>query len=218
MKWSPSMIALLSAVIAAAPGPTHLEVKVEYLLTGPSGPVAKTPQTATWFFEVPPARANDAAMRELLHRIFFDSNTAMKAREPGDPNWLAMTSFKSSTFEPKKMLGIAKADDFPWHKAWAEVVWEPSCCYLVDDKGAYDTLKAGELTELLGYRLVDGKQLDEAGFVAFFDQRFPGNKGKKFWDDRANRFKSLTAIRDDPSKRKPGTKPEASWVPPAAKK
>jgi len=205
---------LIAALLAAAPpaGPTHLKVEVEYMLTGPSGPLAAKPQKKTWFFEVPPSRATDAAMRELVHRIFFDANTLMKNREPGDPNWLAMTSIKSSKFDPKEMLSIEKAEDFPWHKAWSEVVWEPSCCYLVDAKGNYDTLKGGELTELLGYRLVDAKVLDEAGFVSFVDKHFPGNKGKKFFDDRANRFKNLTAIRDDPTKRKPGSKPEVSWV------
>ena len=212
------MSTLLAVLLAAAPAPTHLKVEIDYVLTGPSGPLADKPQRATWFFEVPAARASDAAMRELIHRIFFDANTVMKAREPSDPNWLAMTSFKSAKFDPKEMLSIEKADDFPWQKAWMSVVWEPSCCYLVDAKGNYDTIKGPELTELLGYRLVDAKVLDEAGFVAFFDKHFPGGKAKKFFDDRATRFKNLTELRDIPGKRKPGSKPEASWLAPGAAK
>lgn len=211
---------LLAVLLAAAPppGPTHLKVDIEYMLTGPKGALADHTQKKTWFFEVPAARASDAAMRELLHRIFFDANTLMKEREPGDPNWLALTSFKSAKFDPKQMLSIEKAEDFPWQKAWNDVVWEASCCYLVDGQGNYDTLKGPELTELLGYRLVDAKALDEAGFVAFFDKHFPGNKAKKFFDDRETRFKNLTSIREVPGKRKPGSKPEASWVTPAAAK
>ena len=208
------MTALLAVMLSAAPAaPTHLKVDLEYMLTAPGGrALAKEPQKKTWFFEVPAARATDAHMRELLHRIFFDTNGMMKAREPGDPNWLAMTSFKSSPVDPGSMLKVEKAEDLPWAKAGADVIWELSCCYLVDDKGNYDTLKAHELTELFAYRLVNAKALDEAGFVAFFDKHFPGNKGKPFFDDRANRFKNLTAIRDIPGKRKPGSKPEASWV------
>lgn len=94
-----------------------------------------------------------------------------------------------------------------------QVVWELSCCYLVDETGNYDTLKGHELTELMAYRLLDAKKLDEAGFVAWFDSHFPGNKGRSFFDDRVNRFKNLTAIRDNPGKRKPGSKPEGSWLP-----
>ena len=205
---------LLALVVTAPPAPTHLKVDIEYMLTGPSGALATKPQTVSWFFELPAARANDAAMRELIHRIFFDANKVMKDREPGDPNWLAMTSFKSSPVDPKSMLTVEKISDLPWHKAWASVVWEPSCCYLVDDKGNYDTLKGGELTELFAHRMVEAKTLDEAGFIAFFDRHSPG-KGKTFWDDRANRFKNLTAIRSDPTKRKPGSKPEVSWPAPA---
>lgn len=208
------MIALLAVMLSAAPAaPTLLKVDLAYMLTAPGGrAVAKEPQQKTWFFEVPHARAGDAAMRELLHRIFFDTNTMMKAQEPGDPNWLALTSFKSSPVDPKSMLSIEKADDLSWAKADRDVIWEPSCCFIVDDKGSYDTLKGHELTELLAYRLVHAKALDEAGFVAYFDSRFPGKKGKPFFDDRATRFKNLTAIRDVPGKRKPGSKPEASWV------
>lgn len=214
------MFTLLMTLLTAAPA--TVPVKVEFRYTLANGAAMKcigkdcpdtrnpTPMTQTWFFVVPANKADKASMDEVLHRIFFDSNAAMRAAEPGDTGYMKLLDVKVEKFDEKSMLSAKSTNDLPWKKAAESVVWEPSCCYLVDDKGNWDTLKWSELTQLFAFRLMDKKALDEKGFVAFWRVLSNDDSGEKVVKEKESRMKALTAVRENPSRRKPGSKPVVS--------
>ncbi len=191
------MSPLLLAVLAAAPM-EHLRVDLKFTLVHADGKSEPKPMDKVWYFEVPAKRADDKSMNELLHRIFWDQNVAMRQREPGDHAYLSMVSFKTSKVD----LGSVKAtkgsaaDSFGWIAAQREVVWEPSAEFIVDATGRYDNIGGNDYTELLFLRMLEQKAVDEATFVAFFDEHYKGKTtGKKVLEDREKRLKNLTEIR-----------------------
>ena len=104
----------------------HLRVDLKFTLVHADGKSEPKPMDKVWYFEVPAKRADDKSMNELLHRIFWDQNVAMRQREPGDHAYLSMVSFKTSKVD----LGAVKAtkgtaaDSFGWIAAQRDVVWE----------------------------------------------------------------------------------------------
>jgi len=210
------MTSLIVALLAASP---TVPVKAEFSYTLAHGVEMKcigkgcpaktdlTPMKQTWFFVVPANRADQTSMNELVHRIFYDSNVAMRAREPSDTGYLKLLDVKSEKFDEKSMLTAKSAAEIPWN---VPTVWEPSCCYLVDEAGNWDTLKWGELTELFAMRLMDRKALDEPTFLTFWKGISNNDSGQMILSDKANRQKNLTAVRVDASRRKPGSKPIVS--------
>ncbi|PZR08651.1 MAG: hypothetical protein DI536_24420 [Archangium gephyra] len=215
------MFTLLMTLLTAAPATVPVKVELRYTLAngapmkciGTGCPDTKNPSTMTqtWFFLVPANKADKASMNEVLHRVFFDSNAAMRAAEPGDTGYMKLVDFKHEKFDEKSMLAAKRIDDLPWKKAADSVVWEPSCCYLVDDKGNWDTLKWSELTQLFAFRLMDRKALDEKGFLAFWRALSNDDSGRKILEEKDSRTKALTAVRENASRRKPGSKPIVSW-------
>lgn len=213
------MTSLLLVLLTAAP---TVPVKAEFSYTLAHGVAMKcigkgcpaktdlTPMKQTWFFVVPANRADAASMNELVHRIFYDSNVSMREREPSDTGYMKLLTVKSEKFDEKSMLSARSPADLPWKAAADSTLWEPSCCYLVDDAGHWDTLKWGELTELFAMRLIDRKALDEPTFLSFWKTIANNDSGQMILSDKANRQKNLTAVRVDPSRRKPGSKPVVS--------
>lgn len=214
------MSTLLLVLLTAAPSTVPVKVELTYTLANPgqmkcigSGCPEKldlTPAKTTWFFVVPAKRADAASMNELVHRIFFDSNASMRAREPSDTGSMKLLTVKSEKFDEASMLSAESAEELPWRQTADHVIWEPSCCYLVDDAGHWDTLKWGELTELFAMRLMDRKALDAAAFLTFWKTIAHNDSGQMILNDKANRQKNLTAVRVDPSRRKPGSTPIVS--------
>lgn len=214
------MNALLFVLLTAAPTTVPVKAEFHYTLANPGqmtclgkGCPEKldlTQRKKTWFFVVPAKRADHASMNELLHRIFYDSNEAMHAREPGDPGYMKLLDVKVSKVDEKSMLSATSPEELPWRKAADDALWEPSCCYLVDDAGHWDTLKWGELTELFAMRLMDRKALSDADFLAFWKRLAHNDSGQTILNDKANRQKNLTVVRVDPARRKPGSKPIVS--------
>lgn len=207
-------------LLTAAPTTVPVKVELRYTLAngaamkciGTDCPDTKNPSTMsqTWFFLVPANKADKASMNEVLHRVFFDSNAAMRAAEPRDTGYMKLIDFKHEKFDEKSMLAAKSVNDLPWHKAAQSVVWEPSCCYLVDDAGNWDTLKWSELTQLFGFRLMDRKALDEKGFIAFWHVLSNDDSGVTVVKEKERRQKALTAVRENSSRRKPGSKPVVS--------
>jgi hypothetical protein len=210
---------MTSAIVATAllgAAPVHLAVTLDFTLVRPSGREPKTMQKH-WFFEVPAKRADDKSMEELLHRVFFDANVRLRMREPGDTAYLSMVSFKSAKVDTKAVAAWrgGTADAFPWVAAQSAVVWEPGACFVVDDGGHYDTVDAGDYTELLVNRLLESKVMSEADFTAFFTAYYPKASKEEvqaLFTERAERMKKVVEIRKGewPYRKPPGEKPHAS--------
>lgn len=208
---------LLMAVLAAAPM-EHLKVEFKFTLANPDGRPEPEPSSKVWYFEVPAKRADDKSMTELMHRIFWDQNVAMRQREPGDHAFLRMVSFKSSKVDLNAVKNSKEDEAFAWLEAQRSVVWEPSALFIVDEQGRYDNIGANDYTELLAHRMLEKKLVDEKGFIAFCDAHFKKTAGKDIYADRAKRLASLTEIRgvtterpgSGPYRKKVGEKPIAS--------
>ncbi|MDX2015653.1 MAG: hypothetical protein SFW67_36000 [Myxococcaceae bacterium] len=210
--------AMLLAVTAAGPM-THLRVDFEFTLVSAAGVAAPTTMRQTWFFEVPARRADDASMTELLHRIFWDQNVAMREKEPGDHAYLALVKFTSAPVDRAAVKASKGVGDQPWFEAQRKVVWEPSALFIVDAEGRYDNIGMHDFTELLLQRMYDDQQVTEAEFVAFFDTYTQGAiKGRVRFDARKERLALLTRIGPTVTgapgsgsrRKKPGTKPFVS--------
>lgn len=204
----------LTAAVVLSAAPVHLAVSLDFTLVRPTGREPKT-MPKRWFFEVPAKRADPKSMEELLNRVFFDANVKLRLREPGDAAYLALVSFKTEKVDEHAVAAWRGGDDaaFPWVAAQRAVVWEPGACFVVDDKGRYDTVDADDFTELVMNRLLERKAVDQAGFVAFFDAYFakaPKGTGQKLYEARAERLKNIVAIREGPYRKTPGEKPHAS--------
>lgn len=210
--------AVVLAVMAAGPM-THLRVDFEFTLVSAAGVPAGTTMRQAWFFEVPVRRADTASMTELLHRIFWDQNVAMREKEPNDRAYLLLVKFTSAPVDRTAVKASKGAGDQPWFEAQRQVVWEPSALFIVDAEGHYDNIGVHDFTELLMHRMYDDKQVTEAEFVAFFDTYTQGSiKGRKRFDARKERLAMLTRIGptvtgapgSGPQRKKPGTKPFVS--------
>jgi hypothetical protein len=186
--------AVVLAVMAAG-SMTHLRVDFEFTLVSAGGVAATPTMRQTWFFEVPVRRADTASMNELLHRVFWDQNVAMREKEPNDRAYLSLVTFTTAPVDRAAMKGTKGAGDQPWFEAQRQVVWEPSALFIVDAQGRYDNIGVHDFTELLMHRMYDDKEVTEAEFVAFFDTYTQGAiKGRKRFDARKERLAMLTRI------------------------
>jgi hypothetical protein len=161
---------LASLVLAATPASmTHLRADILYTLKHPDGRAAPSPMPRVWYFEVPKKRSDDASMNELLHRIFWDQNVAMREREPNDHAYLAMVSFKTSKVDKASVKASKGVDEraFGWFEANRAITSEPSATFIVDEQGRYDNIGVHDYTELLLHRMFDTGEVTEAEFVAF---------------------------------------------------
>jgi len=198
-------------------------IDLEYRLVR-YGAATPTTQEKSWFFAIPRTRDSEAAWSELLHRLFYDANIRLRRREPDDPGWLALDSFRTHTLDPAHVLGWNGQTDeptareyLPWFLSARAVVWEGSACWIVDDVGRYDALSPYDYCELMIDRLLAAATTGAAGAISFFDKLYPG-KGQAIYDDRAQRIANVKAIRTpEPGvfRKPPGAEPVASGPPQA---
>lgn len=196
-------------------------VDLHYRLATPSG-LSATTQTKSWFFAIPKSRDDAASWLELLHRIFYDANVALRRREPSDPAWLALDSHEVAALDPLRTLAwTGKTDDatarefVPWFLAQRKVVWEFAASLVVDDAGRYDGLSPYDYSELMLYRALAACTVDEAGAIAFLQKLYPKpGAGQRIYGERAARLANIEVVRPTPLFRKgPGTEPIASGPP-----
>jgi hypothetical protein len=178
-------------------------VDLEYRLAGPFG---RTPEThaKTWFFDVAAVDWD-----ELLNRVFYDANVAMRRREPHDESWLALDDYRVSPVLVGTMLawdGVATAEKaaahLPWILASGNVTWEYTSCYLVDATGAYDGMTGNDFSELVLYR----SATPAAEAQAFLAKLYPGNPA--VFAARDERMANLVTVRETSAfRRTPGSRP-----------
>ncbi len=176
--------------------------EIKCCLRLPSGGVSPDNTPRCWYFEIP--RGHDAPERwqELVPRIMFDINTALRLREPSDLAWIDIESVKVYPLQPRQVLTAPETD--PRSLAWVNFdkarVWEPAVCYYVDDAGRYDVMSAHDFSELLLYRLLGRGEITPEQFRSFLD-RYYGESGTsaglRIYGDREARLKNLTTIREN---------------------
>src|ERR1044071_318379 len=109
-----------------------------------------------WYFELPRAHDTPGHWQELVARIMFDINTALRRRQPDDLAWIDAESIRVAPVLPRQVLTAPESD--PRSLAWVNIdrqkVWEPAVCYYVDDAGRYDVMSGHDFSELLIYRLL----------------------------------------------------------------
>jgi hypothetical protein len=85
--------------------------------------VPEPPLPKVWFLEVPaPWLAAPDRLAHALQQIFTAENQRLRAREPGDPNYLAAMNPRAEAIAP------AAEGPFPW-EIEARIIWESSCCW-----------------------------------------------------------------------------------------
>lgn len=194
-------------------------VDLTYRLEGQSGR-SETTQSKSWFFDLPAARDSTPYWTELLNRLFYDANVAMRRREPNDANWLQLDGVAVSDVDLVEMLAWngrttmeSAQRHLPWVLSAQRVVWEYTACHFIDDGGAYDGMAANDFTELMLARALAAGLCDDAGAIAFLERFYPGH-GAEVHSERAERLANLTIIRPVPAFRKrPGDQPWVSGPP-----
>lgn len=184
-----------------------------------------TPQTQekTWFFELPRAWATAEGFRDLLHRIFFDANAVLRAREPNDHAHLALDTFDFTPIDAAEMLAWdgattmeAATRHLPWIVAHQRIVWEPAACFIVDENGRYDGMTGNDFSELIAYRALEEAVTTEPAALAFIQKLYPGSgpaHGRSYFEDRAARLRNLLVVRATPGRRTPNQRPCVSRLP-----
>ena len=196
---------------------TQQRVDVYYRLAGPVGSYTADTHRRTWFFDLPLDRENLDAWEELLHRMFYDTNTILRRREPRDESWLALDHFRVSPVDAEHMLAwdgaVTQANaesHLPWILAHANVVWEFAACYFIDDTGAYDVMTGNDFSELVLYRALEEGRTTEASARSFLDKLYPG-KGDTTFAQWELRLRNLLGVRPTGAFRKPpNSRPQAS--------
>lgn len=177
--------------------PKIKDVTIEYRLVTDQGRTPTT-QQKRWFFEVPSHHVGPKSWLELVQRIFYDANVALRRREPSDYAWFYVDQVRVREVDPKAMLAWDGATSLesglthmPWMVSEARIVWEPSACFVVDDDGRYGVLRAQSFTQLVACREHKLHGVDIAGLAAFLQKAFPGEG-----DDMATGWKErLEALR-----------------------
>jgi ribosomal protein L7/L12 len=168
----------------------------------PSGATSPDTSPRCWYFEVPRGHDTPERWKELVARITFDINTALRRRQPDDLAWIDVESIQVSPLRLRQVL--TAPESAPRSLAWVnfdkERVWEPAVCYYVDDAGRYDVMSGHDFTELLLYRLLERGGLTAEQFRDFLDRYYGADDpaaGLRIYAQRETRFKNLTTIRDD---------------------
>ena len=181
---------------------TWARAELKCFLRLPSGAVSPDTSPRCWYFEIPRAHDTPERWKELVPRIMFDINTALRRRQPDDLAWIDVESIKVYPVQPRQVL--TAPESAPRSLAWVNVdkqrVWEPAVCYYVDDAGRYDVMSGHDFTELLLHRLLDQGQITPEQFRSFLDRYYgesDASAGPRIYADREARLKNLTTIRDD---------------------
>jgi large subunit ribosomal protein L7/L12 len=162
----------------------------------------RSPDTAPrcWYFEIPRAHHTLGRWKELVPRIVFDINTALRRREPSDTAWIEVESFTVRPLQPRQVLTMHESN--PRTLGWVNYdrarVWEPAVCYFVDDSGRYDVMSAHDFSELLLYRLLGRGEITPDQFKSFLDRYYAESEpsaGQRIYADGEERLKNLTTIR-----------------------
>jgi large subunit ribosomal protein L7/L12 len=154
-----------------------------------------------WYFEVPRAHDTPEHWQEIVARITFDINTALRRRQPDDMAWIEVESIRVAPLRPRQVLAAPETDprSLPWVNFDKQRVWEPAVCYYVDEAGRYDVMSGHDFTELLLYRLLERGELTTEQFRGFLDRYYGDSDpaaGLRIYAQRETRFRNLTAIRD----------------------
>ncbi|HEX8285961.1 MAG TPA: ribosomal protein L7/L12 [Pyrinomonadaceae bacterium] len=167
----------------------------------PSGGTSPDTSPRCWYFETPLDHDTPEHWKELVARITFDINTALRLRQPDDLAWIDVESIRVSPLLPRQVL--TAPETAPRSLAWVNYdkqrVWEPAVCYYVDDSGRYDVMSGHDFTELLLYRLLGGGEISTEQFRGFLDRYYGDSDpaaGLRIYADRETRFKNLTSVRD----------------------
>lgn len=184
-----------------------------------SNELSPTTQSKRWFFEISVDSDTEKGWTELLHRIFYNCNAAMRLREPGDQSWLALEEFKVEEVDTKAALtwdGQTKGDSaercLPW--CFLTRVWEPAVCWFVNEDGRYDGLDPNSLSELLAYRALENGIAEDK--VKYFLRKVYPPTWEGVWRDREQRMANIACVRDpSPIKsfKEPGEEPWVSGPP-----
>lgn len=181
---------------------TWARADLKCFLRLPSGGVSPDAAPRSWYFELPRAHDTPAHWKELVPRIVFDINTALRRRQPDDLAWIDVESVKVYPVQPRQVLTAPETDprSLPWVNFDKAKVWEPAVCYYVDDAGRYDVMSAHDFSELLLYRLLGRGEITAEQFRGFLD-RYYGESGDaaglRIYAERDARLRNLTTIRED---------------------
>jgi ribosomal protein L7/L12 len=164
----------------------------------------RSPDTSPrcWYFEIPRAHDTLGHWKELVPRIMFDINTALRRREPSDTAWIEVERFAVDPLQPRQVLTMHESN--PRSLGWVNFdrakVWEPAVCYFVDDAGRYDVMSAHDFSELLLYRLLGRGEITPEQFKSFLDRYYAESgaiDGEKIYANGEERLKNLTTVRAD---------------------
>lgn len=166
-----------------------------------SGGTSPDTSPRCWYFEIPRAQDTPEHWQELIARIMFDLNTALRRRQPDDMAWIDVESIRAAPLPPRLVLTAPETD--PRSLAWVNFdkqrVWEPAVCYYVDDAGRYDVMSAHDFSELLLHRLLERGAITPEQFRSFLDRYYgeaDAAAGLRIYADRSARLKNLTTVRE----------------------
>ncbi|HEX7313829.1 MAG TPA: 50S ribosomal protein L7/L12 [Pyrinomonadaceae bacterium] len=181
---------------------TWARAELKCCLRLPSGAVSPDTTPRCWYFEIPSAHDTPAHWQELVARITFDINTALRRRQPDDLAWIDVESIRACPVQPRQVLTAPESDprSLPWVNIDRQRVWEPAVCYYVDDAGRYDVMSGHDFSELLIYRLLGRGEITAEQCQGSLDRYYAEagpSAGQRFFADREARLKNLTTIREN---------------------
>ena len=192
-------------------GRTWARTELRCCLRLPNGGVSPDTTPRCWYFEIPAAHDTPEHWRELVPRITFDLNTALRRRQPDDLAWIDVESIRACPVLPRQLL--ATTEPPAWVNIDRQKIWEPAVCYYVDDAGRYDVMSGHDFSELLLYRLLGLGEINAERCRDFLERYYAEagpSAGQRFYDDRETRLKNLTTIRE-PVGMPPKTPYERPW-------
>ena len=183
-------------------GRTWARTELRCCLRLPHGGVSPDTTPRCWYFEVPSAHDTPGHWQELVARITFDINTALRRRQPDDLAWIEVESIRACPVQPRQVFTAPETDprSLPWVNIDKQRIWEPAVCYYVDDAGRYDVMSGHDFSELLLYRLLGRGEITAEqcrGFLERYYAEAGPSAGQRFYDDREARLRNLTTIREN---------------------
>ncbi|HJQ34988.1 MAG TPA: ribosomal protein L7/L12 [Pyrinomonadaceae bacterium] len=180
---------------------TWARTELRCCLRLPNGSVSPDTTPRCWYFEAPSAHDTPAHWQELVARIMFDINTALRRRQPDDLAWIDVESIRVAPVQPRQVLTAPETDprSLPWVNIDRQRVWEPAVCYYVDDAGRYDVMSGHDFSELLLYRLLGRGEVTAEQCRDFLERYYSEagpSAGQRIYDDREARLSNLTTVRE----------------------
>jgi hypothetical protein len=127
---------------------------------------------------------------ELLPRIFYDANVAMRRQEPHDESWLALDDYDGRPVPVGAML------------AWDGEATSAKAA-------AYDGMTGNGFSELMLYRALEEGRATDAQAREFLAKLYPGNPS--VYAERQQRLANLVTVRAARDfRRPPGSTPFVS--------